>query len=181
MWTSPTESPYEWWPARPRARIAWSHSRRSSRSSLRRSAPVDNLAPSWTSPTRWAVGPAARARRFRSWWKNEGDFGGARRRRSSRGRGSGRQGPPTRRSRPRPARCPTGSRTQPMGLVLPPDVRDLPNLRVEPWLALESGESSVLEGPAFARDGSLYVTSVAAGRIYCIPPNGDREVIFEDP
>lgn len=52
---------------------------------------------------------------------------------------------------------------------LPPSLKDLPTLKVEPWLQVEPGDI-FLEGPAFDRQGNLYVSSTFDNRVLKITP-----------
>lgn len=50
-----------------------------------------------------------------------------------------------------------------------------------PWLEVHSrlGFHSFLEGPSFDRDGNLYCTDIAFGRIFRISPKGEWDVVIE--
>ena len=57
---------------------------------------------------------------------------------------------------------------------LPPSLKNLPTIKVEPWLQLECGDA-FLEGPAFDRLGNLFVSSIDDGSILKITP--DKKII----
>ncbi|MGH6922061.1 MAG: SMP-30/gluconolactonase/LRE family protein, partial [Geminicoccaceae bacterium] len=41
------------------------------------------------------------------------------------------------------------------------------------------GVGCYLEGPSFGRDGHLYFTDVPHGRIFCMAPSGDIDLVAE--
>ena len=53
---------------------------------------------------------------------------------------------------------------------LPPSLKNLPTIKVEPWLQVEPGDA-FLEGPAFDRQGNLFVSSIFDSRILKISPD----------
>lgn len=61
---------------------------------------------------------------------------------------------------------------------LPPSLRSLPVIKVEPWLQVEPGEA-FLEGPAFDRQGNLFVSSIFDSRILKITPDKKVTTIFK--
>lgn len=61
---------------------------------------------------------------------------------------------------------------------LPPSVRNLPVINVEPWLQVEPGDA-FLEGPAFDRQGNLFVSSVFDSRILKITPDKKVSTVFK--
>jgi len=65
---------------------------------------------------------------------------------------------------------------------LPPDIRNLPTLIAKPHLRISDGsERLLLEGPAFDRDGNLFVchTTKPIAHILKILPNGEITEFFE--
>ena len=61
---------------------------------------------------------------------------------------------------------------------LPPSLKDLPTLEVEPWLQVEPGDI-FLEGPAFDRQGNLYVSSIFDNRVLKITPEKKVTTILQ--
>jgi lactonase len=61
---------------------------------------------------------------------------------------------------------------------LPPSLKNLPTLEVEPWVQVEPGDI-FLEGPAFDRQGNLYVSSIFDSRILKITPGKQITTIFK--
>jgi lactonase len=61
---------------------------------------------------------------------------------------------------------------------LPPSLKNLPTLEVEPWVQVEPG-NIFLEGPAFDRQGNLYVSSIFDGRILKITPEKQISTILK--
>ena len=53
---------------------------------------------------------------------------------------------------------------------LPPDLDKLPTIKAEPWVMVENDPDMLLEGPAFDRQGNLYVTSIFDSRLFKITP-----------
>ncbi len=64
-------------------------------------------------------------------------------------------------------------------LPLPPELATLPNIKAEPWVQVSNSPGIVLEGPAFDRQGNLFVTSVREGRVYKVTPTKKVTIIFE--
>jgi lactonase len=60
---------------------------------------------------------------------------------------------------------------------LPPAEKGLPVLKAEPWLQVEP-EDAFLEGPAFDRQGNLFVSSIFDSRILKITPGRKVSVVF---
>ena len=54
---------------------------------------------------------------------------------------------------------------------IPPYEINVPIITAEPWLQIVSDPHVILEGPAFDREGNLFVTSVIDGRVYKITPD----------
>ena len=63
---------------------------------------------------------------------------------------------------------------------LPPELVNLPIIKAEPWLKIEDNPATFLEGPAFDRNGNLYVTSIFDGRIFKITPDKKVSTIFNN-
>ncbi len=53
---------------------------------------------------------------------------------------------------------------------LPPELAKLPTIKAEPWVMVENDPNILLEGPAFDRDGNLFVTSIFDSRLFKITP-----------
>jgi lactonase len=62
--------------------------------------------------------------------------------------------------------------------LLPPELVNLPIIKAVPWFKIEDNPATFLEGPAFDRDGNLYVTSMRDGRIFKITPDKKVSTIF---
>jgi len=58
---------------------------------------------------------------------------------------------------------------------LPPGETSLLVIEAQPWLQVDSGSKVFLEGPAFDREGNLFVSSIFDSRIFKITP--DKKVI----
>ncbi len=58
---------------------------------------------------------------------------------------------------------------------LPPELTHLPTIKAEPWVLVEGKPDMLLEGPAFDREGNLFVSSIFDSRIFKITP--DKKVI----
>ena len=63
---------------------------------------------------------------------------------------------------------------------LPPDLMNLPAIEAEPWFQIDPGAMAFLEGPAFDREGNLFITSPPSGRVWKITPQQEISVIFDD-
>ncbi|MBW2066743.1 MAG: SMP-30/gluconolactonase/LRE family protein [Deltaproteobacteria bacterium] len=61
---------------------------------------------------------------------------------------------------------------------LPPSLAGLPKLKVEPWLQVDPGDL-FLEGPAFDREGNLFVSSIFDGRVLKITPDKKVTTVFK--
>jgi lactonase len=77
---------------------------------------------------------------------------------------------------PKNSRPETGKNAVP----LPPDLAGLPAIEARPWFQISSGTEHLLEGPAFDREGNLFVTSPRAGTVFKITPHKKMSVIFEN-
>jgi len=53
---------------------------------------------------------------------------------------------------------------------LPPELAKLPTIKAEPWVLVENDPNILLEGPAFDRQGNLFVTSIFDSRLFKITP-----------
>ncbi len=61
---------------------------------------------------------------------------------------------------------------------LPPSEADLTAINAEPWLQVDEDPDVYLEGPAFDRQGNLYVTTIFNNRIIKISPDKQITTIF---
>jgi lactonase len=61
---------------------------------------------------------------------------------------------------------------------LPPTVAGLPSITAQLWVQVDPGEAVFLEGPAFDREGNLYVSSIFDGRILKVSPDKQVATIF---
>jgi lactonase len=61
---------------------------------------------------------------------------------------------------------------------LPPELVSLPTIKAEPWFQVDPGPDLFLEGPAFDREGNLFVTSPPSGMIFKITPQRQVSTIF---
>jgi lactonase len=63
---------------------------------------------------------------------------------------------------------------------LPPELVILPTIKAESWFQVDPRSNFFLEGPAFDREGNLFVTSPAAGIVFRITPQKQLNTIFTD-
>jgi lactonase len=63
---------------------------------------------------------------------------------------------------------------------LPHDLSGLPIIPAEPWFQVDPSPNIVLEGPAFDREGNLYVTSPTHGLVYKITQGKRADIVFND-
>jgi len=63
---------------------------------------------------------------------------------------------------------------------IPPELAGLPVIEAEPWFQLDPGPGYLLEGPAFDREGNLFVTSPPTGTVFKITPQKQMSIIFSD-
>jgi lactonase len=63
---------------------------------------------------------------------------------------------------------------------LPPDLVSLPTIEAELWLQISPDSKLRIEGPAFDREGNLFVTSPYHGRIFKITPLKKVSTIFDN-
>lgn len=63
---------------------------------------------------------------------------------------------------------------------IPPELAGLPTIEAEPWFQIAPAPETFLEGPAFDRNGDLFVTSPPSGIVYKITPQKELSIIFQD-
>jgi len=63
---------------------------------------------------------------------------------------------------------------------LPPDLKSLPTIEAELWVQMSPDSNLTIEGPAFDREGNLFVTSPYHGRIFKITPQKQVSTIFDN-
>ncbi len=63
---------------------------------------------------------------------------------------------------------------------IPQELVSLPTIVAVPWFQLDPGSEYILEGPAFDREGNLFVTSVPTGTVFKITPRKQMTIIFND-
>lgn len=63
-------------------------------------------------------------------------------------------------------------------IPLPPHLSNLPTMNAAPWLQIDPGPQVFLEGPAFDREGNLFIASVFDGRIIKITPDKKVSTIY---
>lgn len=61
---------------------------------------------------------------------------------------------------------------------LPPSIANLPTIMAEPWLQMDPDPKVFIEGPAFDRQGNLFVSSIFDSRIIKITPEKKLTTIF---
>ena len=64
----------------------------------------------------------------------------------------------------------SGSQHEKSLVPLPPELARLPTIKAEPWVMIEDNPDTLLEGPAFDRQGNLFVTSIFDSRLFKITP-----------
>ena len=64
-----------------------------------------------------------------------------------------------------------GSKIPSSMVPLPPSEASLPVIKAQPWLQIDPGPKVFLEGPAFDRQGNLFVSSIFDSRIFKITPD----------
>jgi lactonase len=77
-------------------------------------------------------------------------------------------------------RKPSTSKIPSSGVPLPAELAGLPVIEAEPWFQIDPGIEYLLEGPAFDREGNLFVTSPPTGTVFRITPQKQMSVIFDD-
>jgi lactonase len=65
-------------------------------------------------------------------------------------------------------------------MPLPSDLASLTIITAEPWCLVDSREDIILEGPAFARDGNLFLVAPTHGLIFKVTPERKVTTVFED-
>jgi len=70
------------------------------------------------------------------------------------------------------------SQTKQNDFLLPPSEADLTIINAEPWLQVDEDPNVSLEGPAFDREGNLYVSTIFNNRILKISPDKKITTIF---
>jgi lactonase len=63
---------------------------------------------------------------------------------------------------------------------LPPELKSLPTIEAELWIQIDPNPDLRIEGPAFDREGNLFVTSPYHGRIYKTSPEKQVRKIHEN-
>jgi lactonase len=76
--------------------------------------------------------------------------------------------------------APAQKKAAPSVVPIPLELANLPTIKAEPWLNIEDNPATFLEGPAFDRNGNLYVTSVYDGRIFKITQDKKVSTIFNN-
>jgi lactonase len=61
---------------------------------------------------------------------------------------------------------------------LPPSEAGLPNIMAEPWLQVEADPNVFLEGPAFDREGNLFINSIFDSRVLRVSPDQKVSTVF---
>jgi lactonase len=69
---------------------------------------------------------------------------------------------------------------QKFGIPLPPDLANLPIIKAEPWVQVAPEPNHTLEGPAFDKQGNLFITDPPWGTIYKITPDRKLSTIFNN-
>jgi lactonase len=64
----------------------------------------------------------------------------------------------------------SGSQHERSLVPLPPELDKLPTITAQPWVLVENDPNILLEGPAFDREGNLFVTSIFDSRLFKITP-----------
>ncbi|MCE5254930.1 MAG: SMP-30/gluconolactonase/LRE family protein [Actinomycetia bacterium] len=64
---------------------------------------------------------------------------------------------------------------------LPPSLKSLYTIEAEPWVKIDDSAQTFLEGPAFDRDGNLYLTSMWEGRVIKVTPDKQVSTVFANP
>ena len=61
---------------------------------------------------------------------------------------------------------------------LPPALSGIPTINAVPWVQIDPGPQAFLEGPAFDREGNLFIVSVFASKILKITPDKKVTTIY---
>lgn len=64
---------------------------------------------------------------------------------------------------------------------LPPELLRLPTIKADPWVCVEDNPATFLEGPAFDRQGNLFVSSIFDHRLLKITPKKKVSMILQQP
>lgn len=75
----------------------------------------------------------------------------------------------------------TGAQPEQSVVPLPPDLKGLPTIQAEPWVQIGESPALFLEGPAFDRNGNLYISSLLESRVLKITPDKKVTTILEQP
>jgi lactonase len=79
---------------------------------------------------------------------------------------------------PANAKAPKAKASAKSVVPLPPAEKGLPVIKAEPWLEVDKGDA-FLEGPAFDRQGNLFITSIFDSRILKITPDKKVSLILK--
>jgi len=74
----------------------------------------------------------------------------------------------------------SGPKVSNSAVPVPPSLTNLPTITPEPWVKIEDNPGTFLEGPAFDRQGNLFVTSMFDGRVFKITPDKQVTTIFNN-
>jgi lactonase len=64
-------------------------------------------------------------------------------------------------------------------MPLPPELTHLATIKAEPWVLIEGKPDMLLEGPAFDRQGNLFISSIFDSRIFRITPDKKVTTILQ--
>lgn len=64
-------------------------------------------------------------------------------------------------------------------MPIPPDLKNIPTIDAELWCEIDSDNEVFIEGPAFDRDGNLFVTAPPQGIVYRVDPQKHVSGIFK--
>ena len=64
--------------------------------------------------------------------------------------------------------------------LLPPELVNLPIIKAEPWCQIDPSPDLFLEGPAFDREGNLFITAPLACVVFKVTPLKQISTIFSD-
>lgn len=74
----------------------------------------------------------------------------------------------------------TSKRQGGIAVPIPPELTGLPTINAEPWFQVNPSPDVCLEGPAFDREGNLFVTTLTFGLVFKITPQKQVSIIFND-
>lgn len=63
-------------------------------------------------------------------------------------------------------------------MPIPPELTSLPIIEATPWLEVDPREDMIIEGPAFDRNGNLFVTAPTHGNVYRTTPQKEIQQLF---